>query len=170
MGSRLNCELSKDAQVFKSRLLYAANMIAAFWCGIAGSPFVIFFMWRGFKDEERFQSDATLYAILLATPIVVVLVLVVGRLCAMWPYAVALEPQKGIWVYAPPARLWIPLDEIVDIDVYSGVYGGGHVVQLNRWHGLVKQIYFNSLFFPHEQLVRELRVLIDRRDGVVYTS
>ncbi len=164
----MNRELSKDAQVFKSRLVYAANMIAAFWIGTAGSPFVIFFMRRGLKDEEKFQNDATLYAILLAIPIVVALVLVVGRLFAMWPYAVALEPQKGIWVYAPPARLWIPLDEIVDIDVYSGVYGGGHVVQLNRWHGLVKQIYFNSLFFPHEQLVRELQILIDRRDGVAY--
>jgi hypothetical protein len=165
----LSRELSKDAQVFKSRLLYAANMIAAFWIGVAGSRFVIFSMWRVLKDDEKFQNDATLYAILLAVAIVVVLVLVVGRLFAMWPCAIALEPQKGIWVYAPPARLWIPLDEIVDIDVSSGGYGGGHVVQLNRWHGLVKQLYFNSLFFPHEQMVRELRVLIDRRDGVAYT-
>jgi hypothetical protein len=171
LGRRLNREISKDAQVFKSRLIYAANMIATFWLVIASYfAFVIFLMWRGFKEEERFQNDAALYAILLATGIVVVLVLIVGRLLAMWPYAVALEPRKGIWVYAPPAKLWIPLDEMVDIDVYSGGYGGGHVVQLNRSHGLVKQLYFNSLFFPHEQLVRELRVLINRRDGVVYTS
>lgn len=167
----MNRQASQDAQVFKSRLIYAANMIAAFWLGIASYfAIVIFLMWRGFKDEQRFQNGETLYVILLANGILIVLVLVFGRLLAMWPYAVVLEPQKGIWVYAPPTKLWIPLDEIVDIDVYSGGYGGGHVVQLSRSHGLVKSLYFSSLFFPHEQLVHELRVSIDRRDGVVYTS
>jgi hypothetical protein len=123
----LNRQTSQDAPVFKSRLIYAANMVAAFWLGIASYfPIVIFFMWRGFKDEQRFRNDETLCVILLANGILVVLVLVFGRLLAMWPYAVVLEPQKGIWVYAPPTKLWIPLDEIVDIDVYSGGYGGGH--------------------------------------------
>jgi hypothetical protein len=105
-----------------------------------------------------------------ANGILIFLALFPGRLLAMWPYAIALEPQEGIWVYAPPSKLWIPLDEIVDIDVYSGSYGGGHVIQLNRSHGLVKQLYIISVFFPDEQLVRALRSSIDRRDGVVYSS
>jgi hypothetical protein len=101
----LNRQTSQDAQVFKSRLIYAADMIAAFWLGIASYfPIVIFFMWRGFKDEQRFRNDETLCVILLANGILVVLVLVFGRLLAMWPYAVVLEPQKGIWVYAPPTK------------------------------------------------------------------
>lgn len=167
----MNHQISKDARVFKSRPIYAANMVAAFWLGIAGYfTLVILFMWHGFEGEQSFRNDETLYAILLTTGILVVLVLVFGRLLAMCPYAVIVEPQKGIWVYAPPTKLWIPLDELVDIDVYSGGYGGGHVVQLNRSHGLVKQLYFNSHFFPHEQLIDELRAAIDRRDGVVYTA
>ena len=112
----MNRQASQDAQVFKSRLIYAANMIAAFWLGIASYfAIVIFLVWRGFKDEQRFQNGETLYVILLANGILVVLVLVFGRLLAMWPYAVVLEPQKGIWVYAPPTKLWIPLDEIVTL-------------------------------------------------------
>ena len=167
----MNHQISKDAQVFKSRLLFAANMIGAFWLGMVGYfAMVIYFVRRGFKGDQGFGNDHTLSVILLAHGILAVLVLVVGRLLAMWPYAVVLEPRKGIWVYAPLTKLWIPLDEIVDIDVYSGCYGNGHVVQLSRSHGLVKQIYFYALFFPHEQLIHELRVSIDRRDGVVYTS
>jgi hypothetical protein len=35
-GSELNRQVSKDAKVFKSRLIYAVNMVGAFWLGIAG--------------------------------------------------------------------------------------------------------------------------------------
>jgi hypothetical protein len=163
----LNRQISKDAQVFKSRIVYAANMIGAFWLGIGCfCSMVIFFVWNGLDRDQQFQNRGIILVILLATGILLVLVLVPGKLLAIWPYAVAVEPQKGIWVYAPPTKLWIPLDEIVDIDVYSGSYGGGHVIQLSRPHGLVKQLYFNAFFFPHEQLVREIRSSIDRRDGV----
>ena len=163
----MNRQISKDAQVFKSRLVYAANLIGAFWLGIGCfCSMVIFFVWNGLHRDQQFQNRGIILVILLATGILLVLALVPGKLLAIWPYAVAVEPQKGIWVYAPPTKLWIPLDEIVDIDVYSGSYGGGHVIQLSRPHGLVKQLYFNAFFFPDEQLVREIRSSIDRRDGV----
>ena len=170
-GSLLNRQISKDAQVFKGRLIFAANMIGGFWLGI-GSYFAIvaFFVWDGFRYDQEFRDNGVFFVIFLVTGILGVLAVIPGRLLAMWPYAVVLEPQKGIWVYAPPTKFWIPLGEIVDIDVYSGIYCGGHVIQLSRSHGLVKQLYINSLFFPDERLVQELRVSIDRRDGVVYTS
>lgn len=79
----------------------------------------------------------------------------------MWPYALGVEPEKGIWVFAPPARFRVPIDEIVDIDVYSGMYGGGHVIQLSRSHGLVKQVYLSSFFFPDQGIVNRIRSLID---------
>lgn len=171
LGRSLNRQISNDAQVFKSRLIYADNMIGAFWLGI-GSFFsiVIFFAWSSFQHDQNFHKDGILYVIFLAIGSLAILVLVPGKLLAKWPYAVVLEPHKSIWVYAPPTKLWIPLDEIVDIDLYSGSYGGGHVIQLSRSHGLVKQLYINSFFFPDEHLVHESRLSIDRRDDVVYTS
>jgi hypothetical protein len=167
----VNRQTSQDAQLFKSRPIYAANMIGAFWLGTGGYfLLVIFFLWSSFRNDQGFQNDRILYLILLATGILAVLALVPGRLLAVWPYAVVLEPRKGMWLCAPPTKLWIPLDEIVDIDVYSGSYGGGHVIQLSRSHGLVKQVYINSLFFPDDRLLHELRASIDRRDGIVHTS
>jgi hypothetical protein len=167
----LNRQISKDARVFKGRLIYAANMIGAFWLGLGGFiALLAFFIWRRLQTGQAFQKDDALYAVLLATGIIGILVLVPGKLLATWPYAVVLEPQKGIWVCAPPVKLWIPLGELVDINTYSGAYGGGHVIELSRSHGLVKQLYINSLFFPDESLAHELRVAIDRRDGVVHSG
>jgi hypothetical protein len=160
----LNRAASKDAKVFRARPLFAANMIGAFWLGLIG-----YFAMLVFQLDEL-SEDKTIFALLLASGIAGLLIAVPGRLFSMWPYAVALEPQKGIWIYARPKKLWIPLEEIVDIDVYSGAYGAGHAIQLNRSHGLVKQIRTISLFFPDENLVRELRAALDRRDGVVYSN
>jgi hypothetical protein len=166
----LNRQISKDARVFKGRLIYAANMIAAFWTSLGGFAVLAFLIWPQLQNGQAFQKDHAVYSVLLVTGIIGILVLVPGKLLAMWPYAVVLEPQKGIWVCAPPVKLWIPLDELVDIDTYSSAYGGGHVVELSRSHGLVKQLYINSLFFPDESLAHELRAAIDGRDGVVHSG
>jgi hypothetical protein len=164
-GNRLNRQRANNAQVFKGRLIFAANMVGGFWLGItAYFAFGTLFVW------PQFQSHRIIEIFFVTGGIVIFLALFPGRLLAMWPYAITLETQKGIWVYAPPSKIWIPLDEIVDVDVYSGSYGGGHVIQLKKSYGLVKQLYIISLFFPDEQLVRALRSSIDRRDGAVYSS
>jgi hypothetical protein len=144
-------------------------VIGAFWLGLAGYLALLASLaWRGLG--ANLHHDRLLAADLLATGLLGALALVPGRLLTMWPYAIALEPQKGIFVYAPPGRQWIPLDEIVDISAYSGTYGGGHTLQLSRAHGLVREIHIVSLFFPDGHLVNELRAAIDRSDGVVHSS
>jgi hypothetical protein len=167
----LDHAISRDAQVFKSRLIFAANAVGGFWLGIGGYFGILaFLIWDGSQNDQLFLLNKFFFVLLLANGIVGVVLLFPGRLLAMWPYTIVLEPQKGIWVYAPPTKLWIPLEEITDIDIYSGWYGGGHVIQLNRSYGLVKQLYIPSLFFPDEQLARAIRISIDRRDGVVHAS
>jgi hypothetical protein len=153
-----------NAQVFRSRLIFAANMLGGFWIGVTAYFAIGALIW------PQFQSHRIIGICFVLNGILIFLVLFPGRLLAMWPYAVALEPHQGMWVYAPPAKIWIPLDEIIDVDVYSGNYGSGHVVQLNQSHGLVKQLYIISLFFPDEQLVGALRASLDHRDDVVYTK
>jgi hypothetical protein len=91
----LNRQVSKDAKVFKSRLIYAVNMVGAFWLGIAGYfAFLAFFISVIFQDGRLSQKNEILFAVLLANGIAGVLVLVPGRLLAMWPYAVSLERKK----------------------------------------------------------------------------
>jgi len=158
---------AKNVEIFKAPLIFSANMFAAFWIGVLGSlAFPAFFLWT-VSDRRLLPNDKIILLGLIVSGLASLLVLIPGKLLAMWPYAIAVEPGKGIWVYAPAAKFWAPLDEIVDIDVYSGMYGSGHVVQLSRSHGLVKQLYVNSLFFPNEEVVHSLRRQIDSRDGVV---
>jgi hypothetical protein len=161
---QLNHRPAEEARVFRSRLIYAVNIVGGFWLGLTAYFAFGAFIW------PQFQSHRIIAVFFVLNGILVFLVLFPGRLLAMWPYTIALQPQQGMWVYAPPGKIWVPLDEVVDIDVYSGSYGGGHVIQLNRSHGLVKQLYIISLFFPGEQLVGALRAALDRRDGAVYTN
>jgi len=162
----INPRSSNSTQLFSARLIFAANLIGGFWLGILGYFMVAaFFGWSYLHDKALFRSGGLLALSLLVTGLVGLLALIPGKLLGMWPYAIAIEPGKGIWVYAPPAKFWVPLDELVDIDVY----GGGHV-QLNRPHGLVAQLYISALYFPDERLVGALRSLIDHRDGVVDTN
>jgi hypothetical protein len=156
----------KREVIFKARLLFAANMLVGFWTGAIGALAVPAVLIWNFRNGQRFPNDQLILVFLLASGIVTVLALIPGRLLAMWPYAIVVEPQNGIWVYGPPAKFWVPIVEIVDIDVYSGMYGGGHAIQLNKSHGLVKQLYISSLFFPDTRIVSEIRSLIDNRDGV----
>lgn len=163
----MNRGISIESRTFRARPLFAANMIGSFWLGLGGYLAILAFLaWH----DQHFHNDRISFALALATWVVAVLVLGPGRLLAMWPYKMALEPQKGVWVYAPPSKLWIPLEEIVDVDVYSGNYGGGYAIQLNRSHGLIKEIHILSVGFPDQSLVRELRAAIDHRDSVVYSN
>jgi hypothetical protein len=125
------------------------------------------FLWN-FRDGQRFPNDKIVMLAVCISGLAVILALLPGRLLAMWPYAIGVEPEKGIWVYAPPAKSWVPIGEIVDIDMYSGMYGGGQVLQLNKAHGLVKQIYISSLFFSDPRIASKIRTMIDRKDKVAY--
>jgi len=67
-----------------------ANMVGAFWLGIAGYfGLLAFFISANLQDGRLFQKNEILFAVLLANGIAGVLVLVPGGLLAMWPYAVA---------------------------------------------------------------------------------
>lgn len=168
MSTAVDARVTKGEEVFKARLIFAANMVAGFWIGIFGSFAIPAFLIWNFRDGQRFPNDKIVMLAVFISGLLVVLALFLGRLLAMWPYAIGVEPEKGIWVYAPPAKFWVPFAEIVDIGVYSGMYGGGHVVQLSKAHGLVKQLYISSLFFSDPRIASEIRAMIDRNENIGY--
>ena len=139
--------------MFKTRLIFAANLMGGFWLGILGY-FVLLavFGWSYLHHTDLFRSGGILVLFLLVTGLVRLLAVIPGRLLGRWPYAIAIEQTKGIWVHAPPAKFWVPLNELVDIDVYAGMYGGGHVVQLSGSHGLVTQLYISASIFRTKSL------------------
>jgi hypothetical protein len=128
-------------------------------------PVVLVFVILGLRSGQILQKNATFIVLFLAGWFLLVLGLFPGRAQASIPYAVVLEPGRGIWVFGPP-KVWIPLDEITGVLTYSSWLGRLHVIELSRSHGLVKRIHLFLLLSPDE-LANELRSLIDRLSGVV---
>ena len=123
------------------------------------------FVFLGLRSGQIVQKNVTFIVLFLTGWFLLVLCLFPGRGQALSPYAVALEPGKGIWVFGPP-KVWIPLDEITGVHTYSSWLGRLHVIELSRSHGLVRRIHLFLLFSPDE-LANELRSSIGRHSGVV---
>ena len=69
-----------------------------------------------------------------------------GNLCAMWPYAVVVDPTSAITICGPFKKIMIPISEIGDIEDSS--FWQGKVVHLTRPHVALTQFiipwYFGS--------------------------
>ncbi|MGA2301605.1 MAG: hypothetical protein ABSG77_13060 [Candidatus Acidiferrum sp.] len=157
--------ISKDAHVFKGPLIKAVGSVGAFWGIIGTYPAVLaFVILDNLHTGQIAQRNGIPFVLFLVGWFLLVLALFPGRLMASTPYAVALEPPRGIWVFGPP-KVWIPFDEVTGIGTYSSWFGRLHVVELSRSHGLVKRVHLFSLISPDE-LANELRSSIDRRGGV----
>jgi hypothetical protein len=160
----LSRTISKDAHVFKGPLVKAVGAIIAFWGLIGTYPVILVFVILGVRSGQIVQRDGILLALFLAGWFLLVLALFPGRGQAATPYAVALEPGRGIWVFGPP-KVWIPLDEIAGVHTYSSWFGRLHGIELSRSHGLVRRVHLFLLSSP-DDLANELRSSIDRRGGV----
>ena len=161
----LNPTISKDTHVFKGSLVRAAGSIIAFW-GLIGtySAVLAFVVLDSLHSGQIVQRNGTPFVLFLAGWFLLILALFPGRWQAAAPYAVALEPGRGIWVFVPP-KVWIPLDEITGIHTCSGWFGRLHGIELSRSHGLVRRVHLFSLSSPDE-LANELQSSIDCREGV----
>lgn len=139
--------------------------ITAFWGLIGTYPVVLVFVFLGLRSGQIVQRNVTFIVLFLAAWFLLILGLFPGRGQALSPYAVALEPGKGIWVFGPP-KVWIPLDEITGVLTYSSRLGRLHVIELSRSHGLVRRIHL-FLLFSADELANELRSSIGCHSGVV---
>lgn len=164
-GNYLSRTISKDAHVFKGPLVKAVGSIIAFWGLTPTYPAVLaFVILDSLHSGQIVQRNGIPFVLFLAGWFLLVLALFPGRGQAATPYAVALEPGRGIWVFGPP-KVWIPLDEITGVHTYSSWFGRLHGIELSRSHGLVRRVHLFLLSSPDE-LANELRSSIDRRGGV----
>ncbi|MGB2889933.1 MAG: hypothetical protein WBC04_19735 [Candidatus Acidiferrales bacterium] len=93
-----------------------------------------------------------------------ILVYFPGNVRAMLPYAVEIKPGVGVALFAPFNNLFIPIEEILDIDT-SGVWSG-YAVSLKKRRGLLFQFYIPVFFgAKREPLAREIERMIDGRDA-----
>jgi hypothetical protein len=161
----LSGTISKDAHVFKGPLAKTVGSVVAFWGLIGTYPAVLAFVILGLHSGQIVQKNRVLVVLFLAGWFLLILALFPGRGQASSPYAVALEPGRGIWVFGPPS-VWIPLNEIIRVHTYSSWLGRLHVIELSRSHGLVRRVHLFLLLSPDE-LANELRSSISRRDDVI---
>jgi hypothetical protein len=101
---------------------------------------------------------ATLTLILVVS----VLCFLPGNMGAVYPYAVAVEEGKGLQLYAPLKKLYIPIEDLRDVQ--KSVLGQGYVVRLNRRRRLLTSFVIHSFFGDQaEPLANAIRDEIRRR-------
>jgi len=84
--------------------------------------------------------------LLLNAAVGVLLILPPGNLVAMFPYAAEVEEGKGVHFYAPFNKLYIPLEELTQVEwSYPRT---GWVVKLKRRHGLVGRLVIHGAWGP----------------------
>ena len=88
-----------------------------------------------------------------------------GNWIASAPYAVQLIKGRGLWLYAFLKKVYIPLDEIVEIN--ESLLKTRTVITLRKRHGLLKSFWIHRVFGEQGQaLVLEIRKEIAQRGGL----
>lgn len=107
-----------------------------------------------------------LFAATLALIIVVsVLCFSSGNMGAAYPYAVTVEQGKGLQLYAPFKKLYIPIQDIQD--VRKSLTQQGYVVRLKRPHRLLTSFVIHSFFGDQgEPLARAIESEIRRHTAL----
>lgn len=92
--------------------------------------------------------------------IVTVICTFYGNLIAAYPYAVTLEVGKGLQLYAPLKRVYIPTNDLRDVQ--RSALQSGYVVRLNRRHRLLTGFLVPAFFGDQaEPLAEAIRTEIE---------
>jgi len=143
-------------RIFRAGRFWNSNVFGAALAGGLGGVLMLVVM------GIVVSGNPTTHNILFATGLALVLVLSVlcfvpGNLIAAYPYAVSLEQSKGLELHAPLKRLYIPMEEVRDVQ--KSYLQPGYIVRLKRRHRLLKSFlipwYFGDQAEPLANAIRE---------------
>jgi len=152
---------SPPQRIFKAGQFWSSNVSGAALGG-AGAVILMLVMmgivvWMK-PDRENILFAATLTLILVVS----MLCFLAGNMGAVYPYAVAVQEGKGLQLYAPLKKLYIPIEDVRD--VRKSILGQGYVVRLKRRHRLLTSFVIHSFFGDQaEPLANAIREEIRRR-------
>jgi hypothetical protein len=134
---------SGTSLIFEAGQFWSSNVSGAALGG-AGAVILMSVMmgimvWMN-PDRQDILFASTLVLILVSS----VLCFLPGNMGAVYPYAITVEEGKGLQLHAPFKRLFIPIDDIRDIQ--ASFLQPGYVVRLNRSHRLLKSFLIPSYF------------------------
>lgn len=147
---------SDNSRVFKAGRFWNSNVFGAALAGALGGVLMLVVV------VIVSSSNPTRENILFTVGLALVLVLTVlcflrGNLIAAYPYAVSIEQGRGLELRAVLKRLYIPLDEIRDVQ--RSYLQPGYTVRLKRRHRLLKSFlipwYFGDQAEPLANAIRD---------------
>jgi len=157
-------ELTSESvrRIFRAGQLWSSNVFGAALAGGLGGVLMLVVM------GIVVSGNPTPNNILFATGLAVVLVLsaicfLPGNWIAAFPYAVAVEEGRGLELYAPLKRLYIPIEDVRDIR--KSFLQQGYVIRLRRRHRLLTSFVIPWWFFGDqaEPLAKAIQEEIQRR-------
>ena len=130
-------------RVFRARRLWELNVCGAAVAGIAGAAF--FLVVAGIAIWVS-RSLGWFPLCIILNVAVALLVIFPGNYLATYPYAVEVEEGKGLWVYAPFTKMYLPLADIKEARwSYSRT---GWVVKLKKRRRLLSRVVIHLGWGP----------------------
>jgi hypothetical protein len=130
-------------RIFKAGQFWSSNVFGAALVGAGAGILMLVVMCIAVWLKPAPEN------ILFAAALVLVLVISVlcflpGNWIAAFPYAVALEDGKGLVLYAPLKKVYIPIEDVRD--VRRSFLQQGYVVRLKRRHRLLTSFVIHRFF------------------------
>lgn len=130
-------------RVFRAPRPWELNVCGAALAGIAGGGFLLVVagvcIWLS-------RSLGWFPLLMILNVAVAVLGIFPGNYFATYPYAVEIEEGKGLWVYAPFTKMYLPLAEIKEAK--WSYLRTGWVVKLRKRRGLLSRIVIHVAWGP----------------------
>jgi hypothetical protein len=151
----------KAPRMFKAGQFWSSNVFGAALGGAGGGILMLVVM--GIVVSGNPTHNNILFASGLA------LVLILSAICffpgnwiAAYPYAVSVEEGRGLLLYAPLKKLYIPIGDVRD--VRESFIQQGYVVRLNRRHRLLTSFLIHRFFGDEaEPLAHAIQAEIRRK-------
>jgi len=150
-----------ESKFFRPSKIWTANTCGAAVGGmVAGAIMLVIaarILWASPEIKGTFIGAAWLLVVIAS-----LLGMYPGNWIASAPYAVRLVKGRGLWLYAFLKKVYIPMDEVVEIN--ESLLGTRAVITLSNRHGLLKSFWIPWAYGEQGRaLVLEIRKEMVRR-------
>jgi hypothetical protein len=150
-----------EVTAFRASKLWTINV-----CGAAVGGMLTAVIMATIAAIVIWESPVFNNRIIGAVWLLIILVSLWGLFAGNWiasaPYLVELVKGRGLWLQAFFKKVYIPLDDVLDIE--ESILGTRTVVRLKRRHGLLKSFWISRAYGEQgSALLLEIRKEIARR-------
>ena len=134
---------------FRGSLLWRANLFAGAFVGLTGAVIVPIAFKVFFREDSAPNAALPLFALLVASGLLVLLAYFPGNLGVFWPHAIELYGNSGIKLVAPFKKVFVPISELGEVE--DSLFWQGYVVHLRKPHAALTQFLIPRYFGPQRK-------------------